>query len=103
MSRIRRVRLVGPYKLLRDISGSALVEATLVIPLMLLLALGIIDVTYMFYEWGLANKAAYRGARTAVVSNPVASDVTNVSFTATVGQLCFVPTTGGAATDSNGN
>ena len=88
----------GSYKLIRDISGSVLVETTLVIPLMLVLVLGIVDVTYMFYEWGLANKAAYRGARTAVVSNPVVSDVTNVSFTATelqnLGQLCFGATTG---------
>jgi Flp pilus assembly protein TadG len=103
MLRIRRVRLVGPYKLLRDISGSALVEATLVIPVMLVLALGTVDAAYMFHEWGLANKAAYRGARIAVVSNPVTSSVTGISFTAPVGQLCFVPTTGGAATDSNGN
>jgi Flp pilus assembly protein TadG len=92
--------LLGFNKLLRDISGSMLVETTLVMPMLLLLALGTIDAMYMFYEWGLANKAAHVGARTAVVSNPVASNVTNVSFTATelqnLGQLCFDPTTGNA-------
>jgi hypothetical protein len=72
---------------------------------MLLLALGIVDVTYMFYEWGLASKAAYRGVRTAAVSNPVASNVTNISFSTAqlqnIGQLCFVPTTGDATSPAN--
>jgi hypothetical protein len=72
---------------------------------MLLLALGIVDVTYMFYEWALASKATYRGARVAVVSNPVASNATNISFSATqlqnIGQLCFVPTTGSATSPAN--
>jgi hypothetical protein len=80
-------------KLLRDISGSVLVEATLTIPLMLLLALGTVDVAYMFFDWTLANKAAYVGARTAVVSNPVASTITTVNYTSAelqnIGQFCF--------------
>ena len=49
-----------------------LVETTIVIPLFLVLVLGTVDVTYMFYEWAMANKAAYVGARAAVISNPVA-------------------------------
>jgi hypothetical protein len=65
---------------------------------MLALALGTVDAAYMFYEWALANKAAYWGARTAIVSNPVASNLANISYTATqqqqLGQLCFGPTTG---------
>jgi hypothetical protein len=97
--------LLGLNKLLRDVSGSMLVEASLVMPLFLLLAMGTVDVSYMFYEWGLANKAAYVGARTAVVSNPVASNVANVSYTATelenLGQLCFNSATGNATNPVN--
>jgi Flp pilus assembly protein TadG len=86
---MRSARLTN-NKLLRDITGSVLVESTLVIPIFLVLVLGTIDVTYMFYEWALASKAAYVGARTAVVSDPVATTITNLSFDDTkVGQHCF--------------
>ena len=81
------------FKLLRDIRGNALVESTIVIPILLLLVLGTIDVTYMFYEWALANKAAYLGARTAIVSNPVATGITTFTYTSTAGQYCFNQTT----------
>jgi Flp pilus assembly protein TadG len=80
-------------KLLRDISGAVLVETTIVLPMFLLLVLGTIDVTYMFFEWALANKAAYVGARTAVVSDPVATRITNLNYTESqlqlIGQPCF--------------
>jgi hypothetical protein len=65
-------------KLLRDIRGSVLVEATIAFPLMLLITLGTIDFTYMLYEWDLASKAAYRGVRLAIVSDPVANGITNL-------------------------
>ena len=74
----RRFKLAS--KLLRDITGSILVEYTIVFPLFILLVLGTIDVTYMLYEWALANKAAYVGARTAVVSDPVANGITNLTL-----------------------
>ena len=41
------------------------------------MVLGTIDVVYMLYEWALANKAAYVGARTAMVSDPVANGITS--------------------------
>jgi Flp pilus assembly protein TadG len=66
--------------MLRDIRGSVYIESVLVIPMFLALVLGTIDATYMFYQWALANKAAYVGARTAVVSNPVASAITNLTY-----------------------
>jgi Flp pilus assembly protein TadG len=82
------------HKLLRDIRGSVLVETTIVLPMLLVLVLGTIDVTYMFYDWALANKAAYVGARTAVTSDPVDPDVTNLNYTPTqlqnIGQSCLV-------------
>ena len=81
------------HKLLHDIRGSVLVETTIVLPMFLLLVLGTIDVTYMFFEWGLANKAAYLGARAAVTSNPVDPAVTNISYTQAqlqnIGQSCL--------------
>ena len=65
----------------RDIAGSVLVESTIVIPIFLLLVFGTIDATYMLYDWALANKAAYVGARLAVVSNPVAQNITSSTST----------------------
>jgi len=60
-------------KLLRDITGSILVEYTIVFPVFILLVLGTVDVAYMLSDWALANKAAYVGARTAVVADAVAN------------------------------
>src|SRR5450759_1901379 len=88
---MKRFKLVA--RLLRDVGGSVLVETTIVIPMFFLLVLGTIDVTYMFYEWALANKAAYVGARAAVVSDPVATKITELSYTESqlqlIGQPCF--------------
>src|SRR2546422_8846034 len=83
-----------------------LVEYTVVFPLFILVTLGTVDVAYMLSDWALANKAAYVGARTAVVSNPVAQGITNPftpGLNPNIGKLCFDPTTGAANTDSNGN
>lgn len=68
-------------RLLRDNSGSVLVPYTLVFPLFLVATLGTVDMAFMLYEWALANKAAYVGARRAVVSNPVAEAITNPPYT----------------------
>ena len=88
-----RSRKLEDHKLLRDIRGSVLVETTIVLPMFLLLVLGTVDVTNMFYEWALANKAAYVGARTAVTSNPVDPAVTNLAYTSAqleyIGQSCL--------------
>ena len=82
------------HNLLRDIRGSVLVETTIVLPIFLVLVLGTIDITNMFYEWALANKAAYIGARMAVTSNPVDPDLANLSYNSTqienIGQSCLV-------------
>jgi Flp pilus assembly protein TadG len=82
------------HNLLRDIRGSVLVETTIVLPMLLLLVLGTIDVTNMFYEWALANKAAYLGARTAATSNPVDPAMANLVYTSAqlenIGQSCLV-------------
>jgi hypothetical protein len=80
-----------------------IVEYTVIFPLFILAILGTVDISYMFFEWGMADKAAYAGARTAVVTYPVAQNITNPSYTATqlqnIGVLCFANDTGVA----NGN
>ena len=87
-----------------DRTGSMFVEYAIVLPLFISLMLGTVDVAYMLFEWDLANKAAYVGARTAVVSSPVAQQITtNLTYNASAGQLCFNPANGSANTDSNGN
>jgi Flp pilus assembly protein TadG len=88
---MKRSKLV--VKLLRDIGGSVLVESTIIIPIFLLLALGTIDVVYMFSDWALANKAAYIGARRAIVSDPVAIGITTFTYTSAAGPYCFDQTT----------
>jgi TadE-like protein len=85
-------------KFLHDSEGGALVEFTLVFPVLLLAALGTVDFTYLLFDWSMANKAAFIGARTAIVSDPIATGITNPSYDATVlGQSCSDPQTGAAS------
>jgi hypothetical protein len=82
-------------RLLRDCVGSSLVEFTLVFPVFILVAFGTVDIASMLSDWALANKAAYAGAHRAIVTNPVATGITNLAYDPTrLGQLCFDPTTG---------
>jgi TadE-like protein len=84
-------------KLLRDIIGSSLIEFTIVFPVFMLVAFGTVDVTYMLYEWALANKAAYIGVHTAIISNPVAAGITNLNNSyqqILIGSPCFDNATG---------
>lgn len=83
----------------RETAGAAMIEFTLIVPLLLAVALGTVDVTLMLYDWSMANKAAYRGARVAVVSNPVAQDITNLDYDTNplhIGDLCFAVDSGAA-------
>ena len=76
----------------RDCEGSALLEFTVVFPIFMLVAFGTVDVSYMLFEWAQANKATYAGARVAVVSNPVASGVTSLTYSTQsteLGVSCF--------------
>jgi Flp pilus assembly pilin Flp len=86
-------------RFLRETVGAAMVEFTLILPLLLLVALGTVDVTLMLYDWALANKAAYRGARVAVVAAPVASEITELDYDTNplhIGDLCFAIDSGAA-------
>jgi hypothetical protein len=90
-------------RLWRNIQGSSLVEFTLVFPVLILVALGTVDVTFMLFDWAQANKAVYVGARLAIVSPPVATGITNLAYTDAqrllIGQACYDSATGTA----NGN
>lgn len=61
--------------LARDTNGSALLEFTLVFPLLLVVVLGIIDVGLLVFRYAGVSNATYNGVRYAVVSNPVATGV----------------------------
>lgn len=61
-----------PERVIEDEGGAALIEATLVLPLLLLLVLGLSEVSLYLWNWGLASKAAQLGVRRAVVSDAVA-------------------------------
>lgn len=56
-----------------DTQGSALVEAALVLPVLLLLLFGVIDFTLFVSQSSSANKAVHLGVRKAIVSDPVAA------------------------------
>ncbi len=55
-----------------DEDGAALVEATLVLPLLLLLVVALAETSLFLWTSGLAVKAVQLGVRRAVVSRPVA-------------------------------
>lgn len=59
--------------------GSALVEVTILIPIIFVLLFGAVDFLLAFYQWNAATKAVELGARIAAVSDPVASGLNNIS------------------------
>ncbi|MEJ1160085.1 TadE/TadG family type IV pilus assembly protein [Prosthecomicrobium sp. N25] len=59
--------------------GATFLEFTIVFVPFLLILMGIIEFSLVFWQWNTATKAAYRGARLAAVSTPV--DSTLKSFT----------------------
>lgn len=67
-----------------DEGGASMVEASLVIVLLLTLTLGFVDFGYALYQWNAANKAVQVGARTASISNPVATAVWTAAATSDV-------------------
>ncbi|RTL92785.1 MAG: pilus assembly protein [Hyphomicrobiales bacterium] len=51
--------------------GAAMVEMTIVAPLLFALTLGFVDFGYALYQWNGATKAVQIGARLASISDPV--------------------------------
>ena len=90
-------------KLWRDLAGSVLVEYSVVFPTFILVTLGTVDLAYMLVDLAAANKATHLGARYAIVSNPVAKEITSPRYTVSqqqqIGQTCFDSASGVA----NGN
>ena len=60
---------------LRDTSGAAMVEFTVVMMLLLVLTFGIVDFGNALFQWNSAEKATQAGARAATISDPVASEL----------------------------
>ncbi len=60
----------------RNSEGATLLEFTVVFPVFMLIVFGTVDVTLMLFDWAIASKAAYMGARAAVVSAPVPTGIT---------------------------
>jgi Flp pilus assembly pilin Flp len=63
----------------RDESGAALVETTILLPIIIAVFCGSIDLLYAFYQWNAAAKAVEVGARIAAVSDPVAVGLNGLS------------------------
>jgi len=63
----------------RDESGAVLVELSILLPIVITVLCGAIDVLYAFYQWNAAVKAVQVGARIAAVSDPVATGLNNLS------------------------
>src|SRR5215217_334657 len=75
-----------------DEAGGALVEATVLIPILFVFLLGSVDFLYAFYQWTAATKAMQLGARLAAVSDPVATGLTgttNIAKSAVNGTTVF--------------
>jgi hypothetical protein len=69
-----------PTNIMRDETGSVLVEVTVVMTIMFVFLLGSIEFLFIFYQWNVASKAVEIGLRIAVVSDPVASGVSGLSL-----------------------
>jgi Flp pilus assembly pilin Flp len=70
---------MGMLRLLRDETGAALVEATVMMAIVLTFVLGSVDFLFAFYQWNAAAKAVGMGARIAAVSTPLANGLNSLS------------------------
>jgi hypothetical protein len=71
--------------LLRDETGSTIIEFSIVMVLFFLLTFGLVEFGFLLYQWNSATKAAQLGARMAAVSNPVWAPLTTLASTGTAG------------------
>lgn len=60
---------------IRSERGSALIEAALTVPLLLLVAVGILEFGRAYQTWQVLTNAAREGARLAVLPNPAEGSV----------------------------
>ncbi|MBA3511798.1 TadE/TadG family type IV pilus assembly protein [Sphingomonas sp.] len=89
----------------RDDRGATAAEFAMVLPLLLLLLLGILDVGRLMWEYNRAEKATQMGVRYAVVTDMVPSGLLNYSFALSDGILAGqpVPTANFDRTECNTN
>lgn len=71
----------APASLVRDCRGASAAEFALVLPFLLIMLLGIIDIGRYAYAFNRAEKATQVGARFAVVTDPVAPGLKAYDFT----------------------
>jgi hypothetical protein len=81
-------------KLWRDLQGSVLVEAAIMLPLFFLVSLSLVDLSYLMFDWARANKAVYAGAHRAIVSDAVAGGITSPTWDVTLIGLSCSDSTG---------
>lgn len=62
---------------LRNESGAALLEFTLILMLLISTTFAVVDISYAMWQWNSAEKATQMGIRTAVVSTPIADGLEN--------------------------
>jgi hypothetical protein len=62
-----------------DETGSLLVEFSILLPLIILVMFGSVDLLYALYQWNAAAKAVEVGARIAAVSDPVAAGLNQLT------------------------
>jgi hypothetical protein len=70
---------MGLISLQRDETGAVLVEISILLPIVVGILCGSIDVLYALYQWNAAAKAVEVGARIAAVSDPVAAGLNDLS------------------------
>lgn len=82
-------------RLLRDTAGASLVEFSVAFPVLALVALGTVDVSFLLSEWNAAAKATQRGVRAAVVMGPVGGKITDLTYdVAHIGDSCLTSSGG---------
>lgn len=79
--------------LIGDASAAIAAEFALVLPVLLLFLLGMIDVGRYMWSINQLEKATQVGARMAVVTDMVASDLGSYNFGLSLGQGAKIPTT----------
>jgi Flp pilus assembly protein TadG len=67
-------------RFMRDRRGASAAEFALILPVFLLFFIGLIDAGRFLYDVNRGEKATQTGARWAVVTNPVAQDLTSASY-----------------------
>lgn len=77
MRRTERTGLASCF--FRGTAGASMAEAAITLPIFLLVALGVADFGLLLWNFNSAHKATHWGARAAVVKNPVAVGLNDLS------------------------